>query len=502
MNILFVYPEIPATFWSFKFALKIVGHKGHVPPLGAMTVAAMLPKDWHARLIDMNVCPLTDEDIISADYVFISAMMAQYASAKEVIARCKKLGVKTVGGGPLFFSCGEDFSEIDHMIIGEAEGILPAFLDDLGRGVTRQVYRGDALPDLGTTPLPLLDLIDLNDYELMGVQCSRGCPHTCEFCDVIAMNGRTPRFKSTTQIIAEFDALYDRGWRGRVFVMDDNFIGNRPWVKSLLRDIAAWRKRRGARFEMMTQASVDLAGDQELMDLMVAAGLKYIFLGIETPSKEALKECGKRLNYTTDLMETVRTIHRNGMHVMGGFIVGFDSDTADIFARQIEFIQNSGVVMAMIGVLQATPHTPLHARLQAEGRLLKQFTGISTDGSLNFMPKLDKDIILRRYPRILHQLYEPKMFYTRVETFFQDYQLRIKPRLRPRDVVSIARSLWFMGIVDGKEVRGQFWRFLWHTLTKRPHMLSDAMTIAVYGYHFRKFSQTLPLPPPHEDSIL
>ncbi|HAA05657.1 MAG TPA: B12-binding domain-containing radical SAM protein, partial [Syntrophobacteraceae bacterium] len=359
MKILLVYPKVEETFWSFKHALKIVRRKAAFPPLGALTVAAMLPASWEKRLVDMNVRDLLDADIQWADLVFISAMVAQKDSARRVIDRCRQQGTTTVGGGPLFNTYRDDYADVDHLVLGEAETNLAPFLTDLLAGRPQRIYASTDRPDLSQTPLPLWDLIRLRDYSAMSIQYSRGCPFNCEFCDIIIMNGRVPRTKSSEQILAELDALYNGGWRGSVFIVDDNFIGTKARVKKLLRAIIRWQRLRETPFTFFTEASVDLAEDEELMTLMAAAGFNKVFLGLETPSEASLKECGKTQNLRRSLQDSVHTIQGHGMAVMGGFIIGFDNDPPDIFQRQVDFVQKTGVVTAMIGLL-----TPKVADLQ------------------------------------------------------------------------------------------------------------------------------------------
>ncbi|HEY6871952.1 MAG TPA: radical SAM protein, partial [Geobacteraceae bacterium] len=376
MKILLVYPHYPDTFWSFRHALKFIGRKASFPPLGLLTVAAMLPGEWEKRLVDMNVRALSDEDLAWADCVFISAMTIQRQSAREVIARCRRLGVKTVAGGPLFTACHEDFPDVDHMVLNEAELTLPPFLDDLLRGEPRHLYTDERRADLRETPIPLWDLADVRQYAAMNIQYSRGCPFDCEFCDITGLFGRTPRTKELTQLIAELESLYARGWRGAIFFVDDNFIGDRKKLKrEVLPAMIDWMERKGRPFYFYTEASIDLADDGHLMELMVRAGFEEVFVGIETPHEDGLAESGKVQNRNRDLLASVRRLQQAGLQVHGGFIVGFDSDPPSIFERQIRFIQESGIVTAMVGVLSVLRGTKLYQRLSREGRLLCDTSG-------------------------------------------------------------------------------------------------------------------------------
>ncbi len=488
MKILLVYPQVAETFWSFKHALRVVQRKSAFPPLGALTVAAMLPDSWEKRLVDMNVKHLKDEDLKWADYVFISAMIAQRESTRKVIDRCKQLKVKTVVGGPLFNSYQEDFQDIDYLVLGEGEVNIPRFIADLQNGTPKKCYESKEQPLLENTPIPLWDLINFSDYVSMGIQYSRGCPFNCEFCDIIVMNGRIPRTKSNEQMIAELDALYNRGWRGTVFIVDDNFIGHKVKVKSLLHKIIAWQSQRKRRLNFFTEASVDLAEDEELIDLMVQAGFNKVFLGLETPAEESLKECGKSQNLKRSLVDSVRIIQSRGLAVMGGFIIGFDHDPPDIFQRQVQFIQKTGIVTAMIGLLTAVPGTRLYKRLEEEGRLLFKAYGSNTDvnGSLNFVTKMDRETIIKGYQWVMNTIYSPEMYHKRILTFLQQYRPRAKFYLEKNDILTFFRSFWYLGIRDKRGTKNYFWRLIQSGLSKYRQSFSEVMTLAIYGYHFRK----------------
>ena len=405
MNILLVYPEYPATFWSFKHVLKYIAKKAAYPPLGLLTIASMLPEKWNLKLIDANVNELKDEDIAWADMVFISAMIVQKDSAQQIINRTKNLGKKVVAGGPVFTTQPEKFKGVDHFVLNEAEITLPLFLEDLKKGKAKPLYTSKERPDITKTLVPAWSLIDLKDYATMCIQYSRGCPFNCEFCDIVIMNGRIQRAKAPEQMINEIQSLYEAGWRGPLFIVDDNFIGNKVNVKKMLPLFIEWQKTHKYPFKLITEASTNLAEDKELMQMMSTANFYKVFLGIETPCVESLKECGKMQNVSRDLGEAVKIIHQNGMQVMGGFIVGFDSDPENIFEAQIKFIQQVGVVTAMVGVLTALPQTRLWRRLKAENRLLSDSTSEATDGNLNFIPKLGKEMIERGFKKILYNIY-------------------------------------------------------------------------------------------------
>ena len=487
MRILLVYPQYPDTFWSFKHALKFVSKKAAFPPLGLLTVAAMLPGEWEKKLVDMNVTRLTDEDIKWADYVFISAMVVQQNSVREVIARCKRLNTRIVAGGPLFTTGYEEFDGVDHFVLGEAEATLPLFLEDLEKGYARHIYTSDARPDICQTPIPLWSLINTKHYSSMNVQYSRGCPFNCEFCDIILLNGHQPRTKDKEQLLAELDELYRRGWREGVFVVDDNFIGNKKKLKlEILPAIIEWQKGKRHPFVLSTEASINLADDEELMQLMVNAGFSTVFIGIETPNEASLLECAKLQNRNRDLVASVKKIQNYGLEVQGGFIVGFDSDPLSIFKNQINFIQKSGIVTAMVGLLNAPPGTRLYQRLKKENRLLKAFTGNNTDCSLNFIPKMNYETLINGYKYILDTIYSPKSYYERVKTFLKEYKPRgdIASRLQFHHIRAFVKSVWFLGIRE--KGRRYYWRLFLSTLLKQPRKFPISISLSVYGYHFRK----------------
>jgi radical SAM superfamily enzyme YgiQ (UPF0313 family) len=486
MKALLVYPSIPDTFWSFKHILKFIRKRAAHVPLGLLTIAAMLPRDWQLRLIDMNVEALTDEDIQWADRVFISAMVIQKTAVRDVVARCQALGKPIVAGGPLFSSTPEEFPEVDNLVLTEAEVTLPLFLEDFAAGRPKQVYTSEVKPDITTTPLPRWDLINMDLYACMSIQYSRGCPFDCEFCDIVKLNGRVPRVKSNDQMIREFEVLYDLGWRGRVFIVDDNFIGNKVKVKSFLRDLKVWQEARRYPFSLFTEASVNLAQDEELMTLMTGAGFDSVFLGLETPFDESLLECGKHQNRSVDLLEAVKTIQRHGMEVMGGFIIGFDNDPPNIFERQIKFIQHSGVVKAMIGLLNAIPGTRLYQRLRAEGRLLDNCTGDNCDGSLNFVPKMDAQTVREGYQAVLNYIYSPKNYYSRVYEFLKDYHPVRRRRVDRLEIRAFFSSILYLGILDKGRNKLYYWKLLITTFLFHRRKFGEAVSSAIFGYHFRK----------------
>jgi radical SAM superfamily enzyme YgiQ (UPF0313 family) len=485
MNALLIYPSFPDTFWSFRHSLKFIRKKSAFPPLGLLTVGAMMPLEWSKRLIDLNVEKLTDEDLAWADYAFISAMVVQRNSAQQTIARCKEAGLKVVAGGPLFTSEYERFDEVDHFVLNESELTLPAFLADYNRGNVQRIYTTPEYADIQQTPSPMWELISLKRYATMSIQFSRGCPFNCDFCNVTALFGHRPRIKTANQIIAELDNLYDRGWRGQVFFVDDNFIGNKKYLMTqLLPALIEWQKNRKG-FLFNTEASINLADNEDLMHTMVEAGFDTVFIGIETPDEESLAECNKRQNKNRNLIESVKSIQRTGLQVQGGFIVGFDADGPSIFQNQIDFIQKSGIVTAMVGLLQAPPGTKLYERLKKEGRLSGLLTGDNVDGTTNIIPKMDMRQLLKGYEKILHNIYRPRPYYKRIKTFLREYKApKIKIPVDFQRFLAFFRTSIRIGVF-GKE-RIQYWNLVVWTLCRCPKLLPLAITLAIHGHHFRK----------------
>jgi radical SAM superfamily enzyme YgiQ (UPF0313 family) len=485
MNILLVYPKFPDTFWSFTFALSFIGKKAAFPPLGLLTVASLLPEKWPKRLVDVNVEDLLDKDLLWADMVFVGAMAVQRKSARTIITRCKGLNVKVVAGGPLFTSEPDGFPEVDHLVLDEAELTLPRFLTDLENRNPEKIYRASGYCDLSATPPPLWDLVNMKRYASVNIQFSRGCPFDCEFCNVTSLFGRRPRLKTSRQVITELDQIYASGWRGSIFFVDDNFIGNKEFLKTrLLPALIEWRKdKKGCVF--FTEASINLADDPELLEMMVTAGFDSVFIGIESPDEVSLTECHKTQNKNRDLLESVAVIHRSGLQVMGGFIVGFDNDTPSIFQRQIDFIQKSGIVTAMVGMLQAVPGTRLFDRLQRESRVMNIFSGDNVDGTTNIMPRMGMEKLLDGYRSIMEQIYSPRNYYRRVRTLLKELKgSRINYPLNFQRFLSIFRSAFRLGIL-GKE-RFQYWQLVLWTLVRKPRLISTAITLAIYGHHYRK----------------
>ncbi|MEE8419652.1 MAG: B12-binding domain-containing radical SAM protein [Dehalococcoidales bacterium] len=494
MKILLVYPKYPDTFWSLKHALKFISKKASLPPLGLLTVAAMLPGEWTKKLVDLNVTTLSDEDIQWADYVFIGAMIVQQDSVREVVARCNQLGAKTVAGGPLFTIEHEAFEGVDHFVLGEAEITLPLFLADLAKDSAKHIYTTGEWPPIDNTPVPLWSLINMKNYSSMSMQYSRGCPFDCDFCNITILNGHMPRTKNREQLEAELDAIYNQGWVGGVFIVDDNFIGNKKKLKAeTLPAMIEWSKKKKYPFSLFTEVSINMADDDELMKAMIQSGFDRVFIGIETPNDESLAECNKQQNKGRDLAASVRKIQNQGFEVQGGFIVGFDSDPVTIFRSQINFIQNSGIVTAMVGMLNAPRGTRLYQRLSKEGRLLSKFTGNNTDTAINFVPKMSYETLVSGYTLILDTIYAPKQYYERMKTFLKEYkpqQLKEKiPHVRIWHIEGFLKSVWFLGIRE--KGRRYYWKLILSTLFKNPRAFPLSVNLSVCGYHFRKVAEQI-----------
>ena len=489
MKVLLVNPEFPDTYWSFRHALPFEGKRCAFPPLGLLTVSALLPASWERRLVDLNIEKLRTSDIEWADMVMATAMLVQEDSLRDVVRRAKARGKRVVIGGPYITTTIHDLPEADHIFLGEAETTLPQFIEDLARGEAKRSYQAPERPPLSATPLAHFELANMKRYSAMSVQYSRGCPFSCEFCDIIEIYGRVPRTKSNQQMLAEFQALYDLGWRGTLFVVDDNFIGNKKNVRLLLPEIAKWQKERDYPFSLLTEASLNLADDEALLASMRDAGFHRVFIGIETPVAESLQEAQKPQN-RGDLLGSVKKIQSYGMEVMAGFIVGFDNDPLDIFERQIDFIRKSAIPLAMVGLLNALPDTQLWRRLEREGRLLgNDATGNNTVCSLNFKTIMDPALLIQGYQRIMQTIYSPREYYERALVSMKRTATEFAERPHYNALNALAsftRILVKLGVFDRE--RREFWRFFTQTLLKHRSRFAESMRLAAMGYHFRKLS--------------
>ena len=495
MNALLVYPQFPETYWSFKHALRFVGKRAAQPPLGLMTVAALLPAGWKKRLVDTNVERLRDRDLAWADVVFLSGMHIQRGPLVGIVERCRARGLRTVVGGPIASSLSPAELKADHVVIGEAETLIAGLARDLEEGTAKPVYQAAERPEMETSPLPDLSLIKMNRYSTMVVQYSRGCPFNCEFCDIIEIYGRRPRTKAIAQVLAELNQLRAAGWRESVFIVDDNFIGNKARAKELLKALIEWRSQSKTSFDFITEASLNLADDVELMQLMKDAGFTSVFLGIETPDESGLIASNKLQNTRRSLLDSVATIQSYGMQVMGGFILGFDTDGEDIFDRMVDFIQKSGIPIAMVGLLQAMPGTQLFRRLWKEGRIVDAGHGDNTCDKLNFLPNMDAAKLVEGYRSVLKRIYSSSAYYERVKLYLS--------RTQPKGGERVSRQRWltrdnaraFVTSIIRQGVFGRqrwsYWKFLLTVAVRYRHCVGAAMTLAVMGYHFQVMTRRL-----------
>src|SRR5215813_6799312 len=495
IKVLMVWPRIPSSFWGFQAMLDLISELSILPPLGLITVAALCPPTWEIRLIDRAFQELSDDDLRRADLVMVSAMQIQHEDAYRTLARARALGRRTMVGGPFASSQPELLLPlVDHVVVGEPDEVFDEIARDVETGSARRLYRIDRKPDLRTTPPPRFDLLRLEKYASMAVQFSRGCPFQCEFCDIITIYGRRPRVKTPAQVVAELEALLRLGWRKQVFVVDDNLIGNHNAVLELVRPLESWQKRHGYPFIFYAEASLDLAQRAELIDAMVKANFFYVFLGIETPSKESLTEARKFQNLRRDLLDCVRFIQRRGLWVTAGFIVGFDSDPPDIFDRQIEFIERAAIPWAMVGFLQAPPTTPLFDRMRKAGRLLEDSAAVSNFNPPNFRTLLPLPDLLRGLRRTLLKIYEPDRFYARGLRSLYYWKIR-EGQCAPSfplhyRMKAVVASLWRQGVRSS--YRRAYWRFLISFVIQwraDPQKLWLGFVILISAHHFVSYAR-------------
>lgn len=485
MKILLIYPRYPDTFWSFRYALKFISKNATEPPLGLLTVASMLPEEWDKKFVDLNVQNLREVDFKEVYLVFISAMSIQKKSAREIIEKCKEKGIKIVAGGPLFTMDFENYKDVDFLVLNEAELTLPLFLEDFKKGKPKHIYQTKDFADLSDTPAPDFSLIKKKKYMSMNLQFSRGCPYNCEFCDITTLYGRKYRTKSREQILKEMENIYNLGFRGSVFFVDDNFIGNKRVLKEkILPAIIEWMEEKNYPFSFYTQTSIDLSDDEELLALMAKANFNSVFVGIESPNEESLKECNKYKNIKRDLVQSVKKIQSYGMEVMGGFIVGFDHDSFKVFDSIREFIEKSKIVTAMVGILNAPKGTKLYERLFKEKRLKQEISGDNTDFSTNVVTKMSFGKLQEGYKNLMSKLYSPKEYYRRVKGFLKDFKPLKGSPYRSYYLKAVLRSFWILGLKE--KGRLPFWKFIFSCLFQNPRNLPLAFTFAIYGYHFRK----------------
>lgn len=502
-HILLVHPEFPTTYWGFQESLSIVGLKASLPPLGLVTLAAYLPPEWDLRLVDLNIAPLDDGDLLWADVVLVGGMLIQLEAMQEVIRRAHRLHRPVAVGGPAPTTSPERFDAADLIVQGEVEGRSDvvvraiASLDvepsrALAETAPRVLPSPAAYPDMSTARIPRFDLLDIRSYTSASIQYSRGCPFHCEFCDVVEIFGHASRVKTDEQVLAEIEALHRLGYTGSIFFVDDNFIGNRKAVRRLLPKIAAWQEAHGRPVDFYTEASINLARDPRLMDDMVRAGFRSVFVGIETPSTEALAEAGKKQNLAGDLGEAIATLTRVGLEVMGGFIVGFDADTPEIFEAQRAFIQSQPIPLAMIGILIALPGTALWQRLDKEGRL-RTLTQGDQFGRPNFAPAMDERALLAGYRQLMADLYSPQAYYARCEAYaLQSSPLPVSGWKGGADIQDLLRVLYKIGLRSPR--RRQFWRLIRQVALHAPHTLKWAIVHAIQGEHMIRYTEEHVLP--------
>ncbi len=503
MRTLFVYPEFPKTFWSYEKILELVNRKVLLPPLGLVTVAALLPQQWQMKLVDRNVREVTEEEWNWAELVVISGMIVQKSDMAVQIGKAKERGLPVAVGGP-FASSTPDAPELnlaDFKVLDEGEITLPMFIEAIERGDTNGRFSSNGeKPDVTSTPVPRFDLLELDAYDSMSVQFSRGCPFQCEFCDIIVLYGRKPRTKNPEQLIAELQALYDLGWRRSIFLVDDNFIGNKRNAKLLLPAMREWLSERGYPFSFATEASVDLAADEELLQLMAECRFESVFLGIETPDEASLSVAGKHQNTRSSLEEAVDRITSYGIRVMAGFIIGFDGEQAGAGDRIVRFVSLTGIPAAMMGMLQALPNTGLWHRLEKEGRLIQEKAdakGVNQTNLLNFVPTRPIREIANEYVQAFCQLYEPNAYIDRVT----HYYLKMgKPRWHAfykaeksdqsslpslTDIRALSIVVWRQGFK--RNTRFRFWKSLAIIAMRNPKLLEQFLVVLAHNEHFQEY---------------
>ncbi|MGB8699380.1 MAG: B12-binding domain-containing radical SAM protein [Thermosynechococcaceae cyanobacterium] len=498
MRVLLVYPLFPKSFWSFEKMLELVDRKALLPPLGLITVAALLPQTWEFRLVDRNTRPVTDAEWDWAELVILSAMIVQKEDLLEQIGEAKRRGKKVAVGGPYPTALPQDAASAgaDYLILDEGEITLPMFVEAIAAGATQGTFRAPngEKPDVTSTPIPRFDLLDFKAYFVMPVQFSRGCPFQCEFCDIIVLYGRKPRTKAPAQLLSELEALYNLGWRGSIFMVDDNFIGNKRNVKLFLKDLKGWQAERRYPFGFLTEASIDLAEDTELMDLMRECNFGTVFIGIETPDETSLSLTKKFQNTRSPLVNAVETITRAGFRIMAGFIIGFDGEKTGAGQRVVQFIEETAIPMSIFSMLQALPDTALWHRLAKEDRLLEGKLGtINQTTLMNFVPTRPLEEITQEYIDGFWQLYDPEKYLDRTYRHIMMMGLpRVKESLPPItwiEVKGLLTLLWRQGVK--RKTRGKFWQYSWNILRQKPQLLGKFILTCAYGEHFLEYRQVV-----------
>jgi radical SAM superfamily enzyme YgiQ (UPF0313 family) len=496
-KVLLVYPKNPVTYWSYKYALSFIGKKSIQPPLGLLTVAALLPEEYFdLRLIDTNVTKLRDADIRDSDLVMISSMIVQKESFASIVGRCNGLGVPVAAGGPYPTSCRDEIRGVDFFILNEGEVTVPLFVADWIQGHPQGVYESTEKPDLAASPVPRFDLVDHRKYAVMSLQFSRGCPHDCEFCDIVSLFGRVPRVKSAPAFLRELDALYAAGARGSLFIVDDNFIGNKAKAKELLRAMIPWQAERGYPFKLITEASVELARDDELLDLMAGVNFSMVFVGLETPVPESLASIGKVQNLRMNVVDGIRKIQEKGIEVTGGFIIGFDDDPPDVSDRQIKFTEELAIPVAMMGLLTALPKTGLSRRLEREGRLIGSGDGNNTGATeLNFEPLVPVAKIVQGYYRTIREIYRPRAYFNRCLELLRRFpESRRHPKPGETGYVTPTGALYLLRSLVRQTFTPygfEYLRFVLKALKISPLLVGDFITMAIQGRHLMKVTNAV-----------
>lgn len=481
---------MPDTFYAMKHFIQVIGKKAAYPPLGLLTIASLLPKEWSKKLVDTNLTDLNTKDLAWADYVFISAMNVQEESVREIVALCNKEGAKIIAGGSLFTHEYERFPNIDHFILNEGEITLPLFLKDLEQGNPQPIYKTNEFADVTLSPIPSFELANMDEYIYSIVQFSRGCPYMCDFCDVTALFGRKPRTKSSEQIINELEALERQSDVSLVLFADDNLIGNKRILKSdLLPALIEWRKRKKPSFFFATQLTINLVDDEELMHLLLEAGFRHIFIGIETPDESGLKGSKKSQNLKRNQLDNIKKLHSAGFIISAGFIVGFDTDTPSIFQQQIDFIQESGIPLPIVNILKAPPGTELFERIKREGRLSKQFA--FAEGETNITPAMDEKVLYDGFINLINNIYSPEKSYQRLIQFFTTYSfpkttVKVPEKLTLKSVWMILRIIYLLGIKDTN--RKYFWKLILWTFKNNRKFLDKAILYGIMIYQMHQTS--------------
>jgi len=492
MNILLIYPEMPGTIGKFGYMINLTGRKSAFPPIGLLTVAALLPKEWNKKVIDLNTDPLTQKDLQWADYAFISSMNVQGKSAKEVIKMCNNENLPVVAGGPLFTHEHEKFSGVDHFVLNEAEITLPLFLEDLEKGTPKSIYQTSQFADVHSTPSPMWELVDTNKYLYSVVQYSRGCPYLCDFCDVTALFGRVPRTKTPYQLIEELDTLVSSGKNEMIFFADDNLIGNKKSLKTeLLPALIGWRGKNRYAPAFATQLTINLADDEEMMELLLEAGFRHILIGIESIDEVSLIQMRKKQNTRRNLMDNIRFLHEKGFIVIGTFIVGLDTDKTDVFQNVINFIQESGIVLIVINVLKAPPGTELYDRMVKENRLLEDFE--FEEGRTNIVPVMDPEELHNGYKKVLQAVYAPENIFKRIVTYYSDkkphkVKYPIKRKVSVKDFYNFMRIIFKLGVTN--EDRKYFWKTIFWTINYNYRYLDLTILYLLLMYQYKKLLES------------